>query len=129
MTSSALLVMDVQQGIADRFADDEEYLPRLAAAIEVARGAGTRVIYAVVGFRAGYPEHRRLGREPGYACGWPILTSQGTPNWSTHMPNSSPQACLAIGIVTAPPADSPSQYPCRSSASSPLRLTANPAGG
>jgi nicotinamidase-related amidase len=56
MTSSALLVMDVQQGIVDRFADDDGYLPRLAAAIEAARGARIRVIYVVVGFRAGYPE-------------------------------------------------------------------------
>jgi hypothetical protein len=31
MTSTALLVMDVQQGIVDRFGGDEEYLPRLAA--------------------------------------------------------------------------------------------------
>jgi len=56
MTSTALLVMDVQQGIIDRFASDEAYLPRLAAAIEAARGAGVRVIYVTVGFRAGYPE-------------------------------------------------------------------------
>ena len=40
MTSTALLVMDVQQGIVDRFAGDEGYLPRLAAAVEAARGAG-----------------------------------------------------------------------------------------
>jgi nicotinamidase-related amidase len=56
MTSTALLVMDVQQDIVGRFADDEEYLPRLATAVEAARGAGIRVIYVVVGFRAGYPE-------------------------------------------------------------------------
>jgi nicotinamidase-related amidase len=56
MTSTALLVMDVQQGIVDRFAGDEGYLPRLAAATGAARGAGIRVIYVVVGFRAGYPE-------------------------------------------------------------------------
>jgi nicotinamidase-related amidase len=56
MTSTALLVMDVQQGIVDRFADDDGYLPRLAAAIEAARGAGIGVIYVVVAFRAGYPE-------------------------------------------------------------------------
>jgi nicotinamidase-related amidase len=40
MTSTALLVMDVQQGIVDRFGGDEGYLPRLAAAAEAARGAG-----------------------------------------------------------------------------------------
>lgn len=56
MTSTALLVMDVQQGIVDRFGGDEEYLPRLAAAVEAARGAGITVIYVTVGFRAGYPE-------------------------------------------------------------------------
>jgi nicotinamidase-related amidase len=56
MTSTALLVMDVQQGIVDRFADDEGYLPRLAAAVEAARAAGIRVIYVIVGFRPGHPE-------------------------------------------------------------------------
>jgi nicotinamidase-related amidase len=57
MASTALLVMDVQQGIVDRFGDDDEgYLPRLAAAVQAARGAGIRVIYVVVGFRAGHPE-------------------------------------------------------------------------
>jgi nicotinamidase-related amidase len=48
--------MDVQQGIVDRFAGDGEYLPRLAGAIGAARGAGARIIYVTVGFRAGYPE-------------------------------------------------------------------------
>ncbi|HUB21197.1 MAG TPA: isochorismatase family cysteine hydrolase [Streptosporangiaceae bacterium] len=56
MTSTALLVMDVQQGIVDRFAGDGGYLPRLATAAEAARGAGIRVIYVIIGFRAGYPE-------------------------------------------------------------------------
>ena len=56
MTSTALLVMDVQQGIVDRFGGDEGYLPRLAAAVAAARGAGIRVIYVTVAFRAGHPE-------------------------------------------------------------------------
>ena len=56
MMSTALLVMDVQQGIVDRFARDDEYLSRLAAAVEAARGAGIWVIYVTVGFRAGHPE-------------------------------------------------------------------------
>ena len=56
MTSTALLVMDVQQGIVDRFGGDEGYLQRLAAAIQAARGAGIWVIYATVAFRAGHPE-------------------------------------------------------------------------
>jgi nicotinamidase-related amidase len=56
MASTALLVMDVQQGIVDRFATEEGYLTRLAAAIEAARGAGIAVIFVVVAFRPGYPE-------------------------------------------------------------------------
>jgi nicotinamidase-related amidase len=56
MPSTALLVMDLQQGIVDRFGSDEEYLPRLVTAVQAARRAGIRVIYVIVGFRAGYPE-------------------------------------------------------------------------
>jgi len=56
MNPTALLVMDVQQGIVDRFAEDESYLPRLATAVEAARGAGIPVIYVTVAFRGGYPE-------------------------------------------------------------------------
>ena len=56
MTSTALLIMDVQQGIVDRFRGDEGYLPRLADAVEAARGAGIWVIYVTVAFRAGHPE-------------------------------------------------------------------------
>ena len=59
MASTALLVMDVQQGIVDRFGDDEGYLPRLAGAVQTARGAEIRVIYVVVGFRAGHPRSAR----------------------------------------------------------------------
>jgi nicotinamidase-related amidase len=56
MTPTALLVMDVQQGIVDRFAGDDGYLPRLATAVQAARGAGLGIIYVTVAFRRGYPE-------------------------------------------------------------------------
>ena len=58
MTSTSLLVMDVQQGIVDRVGGEEaqEYLSRLAGAVRAARGAEIRVIYVIIGFRAGYPE-------------------------------------------------------------------------
>ncbi|HTW05668.1 MAG TPA: isochorismatase family cysteine hydrolase [Streptosporangiaceae bacterium] len=56
MDATALLVMDVQQGIVERFAEDAEYLSRLSRAIGTARGAGIPVIYVVVGFRSGHPE-------------------------------------------------------------------------
>lgn len=56
MPNSALLVMDVQRMIVDRFAQDSDYLTRLGTAIGTARAADVPVIYVVVGFRAGLPE-------------------------------------------------------------------------
>jgi nicotinamidase-related amidase len=47
--------MDVQDGVVQRLGDPQ-MLQRAAAAITAARAAGVRVIYVVVGFRAGYPE-------------------------------------------------------------------------
>jgi nicotinamidase-related amidase len=56
MSKQALLVMDVQTSIVDRIPGDAGYLPRLREAIDAATAAGIPVIYAVIGFRAGYPE-------------------------------------------------------------------------
>jgi nicotinamidase-related amidase len=52
---TALLVMDVQDGVVQRL-PGPAMLERTAAAIAAARAAGVRVIYVTVGFRAGYPE-------------------------------------------------------------------------
>ncbi len=55
--TSALLVMDLQAAILDSFpGDNEPLLARTASLLERARAVGMRVIYVVVGFRAGYPE-------------------------------------------------------------------------
>ncbi|HUP71546.1 MAG TPA: isochorismatase family cysteine hydrolase [Acidimicrobiales bacterium] len=54
--TSALLVMDVQVGIVDRYADDAGLIGRLRRAIDAARRASVRVIYVVVGFRDDYAE-------------------------------------------------------------------------
>jgi nicotinamidase-related amidase len=54
---SALLVMDFQAPIVERFADGREaLLAATAAAIDAARAGGMRVMYVVVGFRSGMPE-------------------------------------------------------------------------
>ncbi|MET7679907.1 isochorismatase family cysteine hydrolase [Streptomyces sp. NPDC005423] len=55
MAKQALLVMDVQRVIVDRY-PDPAYLPRLRGAIDAARADGIPVIYASVGFRPGRPE-------------------------------------------------------------------------
>ena len=54
--TSALLVMDMQVGIVDRYADDPGLVERLQLAIDAARRASVRVIYVVVGFRNDYAE-------------------------------------------------------------------------
>ncbi|MDI5968191.1 isochorismatase family cysteine hydrolase [Streptomyces sp. SL13] len=56
MATSALLVMDVQRSIVERFDRDGDYLPRLRGAIDAARAAGLPVIHVAVGFRTGHPE-------------------------------------------------------------------------
>lgn len=59
MDGLALLVMDVQGGVVERYAEGEageRLLERLAAAIGGARGAAVDVIYVVVRFRPGFPE-------------------------------------------------------------------------
>jgi len=56
MDATVLLVMDVQRGVVERFADDAGYLPRLRRAVTAARAAGVPVIYVTVGFRPGHPE-------------------------------------------------------------------------
>jgi nicotinamidase-related amidase len=56
VTSTALLIMDLQEGVVERYVGDESYLPRLATAVSAARDAGIGIIYVTVVFRPGYPE-------------------------------------------------------------------------
>jgi nicotinamidase-related amidase len=55
MPNNALLVMDLQRAIVNRY-PDTDYLPRLQAAINAARSAGIPVVYVVIGFRPGHPD-------------------------------------------------------------------------
>jgi nicotinamidase-related amidase len=53
---TALLVMDVQNGIVGRFAGKPGALAPLERAVSAARTAGVQVIFVRIAFRAGYPE-------------------------------------------------------------------------
>jgi nicotinamidase-related amidase len=53
--ATALLVMDVQRGIADRY-DETDVVERAAEAVAAAREAGVPVIFVRVAFRPGHPE-------------------------------------------------------------------------
>ncbi|HEX4432873.1 MAG TPA: isochorismatase family cysteine hydrolase [Frankiaceae bacterium] len=54
--TEALLVMDVQNGIFDRFDVPESYLDQVVAAVERAEQAGVLVILVRVAFSPGHPE-------------------------------------------------------------------------
>ena len=57
MTKSALLIMDVQNGVVDRIVEGgDAFLAALDRTAAAARAAGIPVIYVRVGFRAGAPE-------------------------------------------------------------------------
>ncbi|GLV14023.1 isochorismatase [Alicyclobacillus hesperidum] len=53
---TALLVMDVQNGIAGRYMKDETTLQPFRLAVDAARKAGMQVIFVRVAFSEGYPE-------------------------------------------------------------------------
>ena len=54
--------------------------------------------------------HRsRAPQGDGQLLGCPMFTIQAMPNWSLHMPNSSPHICFSSGTITMPEADSFSQ--------------------
>ena len=53
---TALLVMDVQNGIVKMLPDSSLFITSVAKAIQTARNNNVPVIYVVVGFRKGYPE-------------------------------------------------------------------------
>jgi nicotinamidase-related amidase len=54
--NSALLVMDVQQGILERLPDKDGYLAHVRSTVEAARRRAIPVRFVVVGFRPGMPE-------------------------------------------------------------------------
>jgi hypothetical protein len=60
---SALLVMDVQNGIVQRFAEKPEVMAPFQRAVSAARHAGIPVIFVRVAFRDGYPEITELVNE------------------------------------------------------------------
>src|ERR1700750_327118 len=53
--NTALLVMDMQNGIVERY-PDEGLLARTADAVIAARSAGIKVFFVRVAFREGHPE-------------------------------------------------------------------------
>jgi nicotinamidase-related amidase len=55
-TQTALLIMDMQEGIVARYGQERDVLTPVRSAIEAAHAASIPVIYVAVTFRPGYPE-------------------------------------------------------------------------
>jgi nicotinamidase-related amidase len=87
MSNSALLVMDVQKSVVERF-PDEGYLARLGNAIETARAANVPVIYVVVGFRDGHPEIHP--RNKSFSALPATMLTEGDPGSAIH-PDVAPR--------------------------------------
>src|ERR1700722_10291821 len=56
MSKTALLLMDLQNGIVDRYCNDPEFIRRVQQVTATARKAAMPIIYVVVKFREQYPE-------------------------------------------------------------------------
>jgi nicotinamidase-related amidase len=57
MSKTALLLLDLQDGILDRFKDSKaDYLSRVSKTASAARAAGISIIYIKTCFRPGHPE-------------------------------------------------------------------------
>ncbi len=65
MDATALLVMDVQRGVVERY-EAPGYLERLRDAIAAARAADIPVVYVTISFRPGHPEIS--ARNPTFAA-------------------------------------------------------------
>jgi nicotinamidase-related amidase len=87
--ASALLIMDVQRGIVDRFGNEDGFLGRLGSAATAARGAGIQVVYVVVGFRPGYPEVSERNKSFSAISGSGRF-SEGDPGAAIH-PDIAPE--------------------------------------
>lgn len=61
-TRTALLVMDMQQSMVQRFAGGEDLAARLGAAVAAARQAGVTIVAVRVAFRPGHPEIDRRNK-------------------------------------------------------------------
>lgn len=90
MTSSALLVMDVQRDVVDLADDGSGYLPRLRGAIDGARAAGIPVVYVVMGLRPGDPEVSTRSKVMANVLRAGLFT-EGAPGSEIH-PDIAPRA-------------------------------------
>src|SRR6185312_11808468 len=72
--TQALLIMDVQNGIVDRFGAAEAYLDRVVAAQQRAERAGLLVVLVRIAFAPGHPEVSARNKSFSALAGNPGMT-------------------------------------------------------
>ena len=102
--TQALLIMDAQNGIVDRFGAAEAYLDRVVAAQERAEQAGLLVVLVRVAFSPGHPEVSRrnksfsaLAANPGMTLGEPAVEPYERPAHGAGGPVPRPRRGGAPG--------------------------------
>ncbi|GAA0971473.1 cysteine hydrolase [Streptomyces rhizosphaericus] len=78
---TALLVMDVQEGIVAHV-QDPGYVERVSRAVDAARNAGIPVVYVAIGFRSGRPEASARNKIVGSLP--PSLYTEDDPKIAIH---------------------------------------------
>jgi nicotinamidase-related amidase len=78
MSNAALLIMDMQNGIVERFSDgSKELLANVASAQTAAREKGIAIIYVRVAFRDGAPEANPRNKSFSALAGSGVLSENG----------------------------------------------------
>lgn len=88
--NTALLVMDMQKGIALRYPNISEIATRISKAIAHARKGNIPVIYVVVGFRQGMPEVSANNKS--FSTIKETMKNADLNDWMQVIPELAPQA-------------------------------------
>jgi len=84
MSKTALLLMDLQTVIVDRFASDPDFIGRLQEVATTARKAAVPIIYVVVRFREHYPEMSSRNKAFGALKSGGFRIIEGDPSADVH---------------------------------------------
>lgn len=84
MSKSALLLMDLQNGIVSRIADDPDFLARIKDVAAEARRAGMPVIHVIVKFRPNFPEVSKQNKAFAALSSGALPLYEGNPAADIH---------------------------------------------
>jgi nicotinamidase-related amidase len=90
MPKTALMLMDLQNGIVERIADDQDFAGRVQKVIAHARKIAMPIIYVTIKFRPGYPEVNPKNKLFGALKSGQMQFEEGSQATEVH-PDFAPQ--------------------------------------